>query len=154
MHRMQLLNFLMMFIHHEIKKQGTIAVYLDFSKAFDTVNHDILMSKLLHIGTRGVLQSWCKSYFSNRKQYVSVKTCSSSMSNIALRVPQSSVLGPVLFLLYINDMRIDPQIRCVFFIADDTTVFASDGDINHVHATVKRELSGVDNSSRPTDFRS
>ena len=55
-------------------KQSTIAVYLDFSKAFDTVNHNILMSKLLHNGIRGVMQHWFESYLSNRKQYVLIKT--------------------------------------------------------------------------------
>ena len=66
------------------KKQSTLAVYLDFLNAFDTVNYDILMSKLLHNGIRGVMQRWFKSYLSNRKQYVSVKHCSSSMSYITL----------------------------------------------------------------------
>ena len=61
------------------KKQSTIAVYLDFSKAFDTVNDEILMSKLQHNGIRGVMLSWFKSYLINRKQYVSVKNFSSSM---------------------------------------------------------------------------
>ena len=87
------------------KKQSTIAVFLDFSKAFDTVNHEILMSKLQHNGIIGVMLSWFKSYLCNRKQYVSVKNSSSSMSNITLGVPQGSVLGTVLFLLYINDMH-------------------------------------------------
>ena len=69
-------------------KQSTIALYLDFSKAFDTVNHNIFMSKLLQNGVRGVLQLWVESYVSNRKQYVSIRNCSSSMSNITLGVPQ------------------------------------------------------------------
>ena len=117
-------------------KQSTIAVYLDFSKAFDTVNHNILMSNLLHNGIRGVMQHWFESYLSNRKKYVSIRNCNSSMSNITLGVPQGSVLGTVLFILYINDMyRSTNQMRFGHF-ADDTTVFASDSDINNVHATV------------------
>ena len=103
------------------------------------------MSKLLHNGVRGVMQHWFESYLSNRKQYVSIKNSNSSMSNITLGVPQCSVLGPVLFLLYITDMcRSSNQMRFVHF-ADDTTVFASDSEINNVHATVNRELVGVDN---------
>ena len=126
-------------------KQSSIAVYPDFSKAFDTVNHDILMSKLLHNGIRGVMQSWFKSYLSNRKHYVSVKNCSSSMSNITLGVSQGSVLGPVIFIWYIDDMhRSSHQMHFVHF-PDGTTVFSSGSDINNVHTTVNSELVGVDN---------
>ena len=88
---------------------------------------------------KSVLSNLC-----NRKQNVSVKNSSSCMSNITLIVPQGWVLGPVLFLLYINDMhRSSDQLRFVHF-ADDTTVFASDGDINNVDASVNSELVGVD----------
>ena len=76
------------------------------------------------------------SYLSNRKQFVSVKNSSSYMSNITLGVLQGLVLGPVLFLLYINDMhRSSDQMHFVHF-ADNTTVFASNSDINNVHASV------------------
>ena len=126
-------------------KQSTIAVYLDFSKTFDTVNHNILISKLLHYGVRGVMQHWFESHLSNRKQYVSIKNYSSFMSNIKLGVPQGSVFRPVVFLLYINDVyRSSNQMLFVHF-ADDTTVFASDSDINNVHETVNLGLVGVDN---------
>ena len=92
------------------------------------------MSKLQHNGIRGVMLSWFKSYLSNRKQYVLVKNSISSMSNITLGVPQGSVLGIVLFLLYINDMHgLSDQMRFVH-LADDTTVFVSDSDNNSVHA--------------------
>ena len=91
------------------------------------------------------MQHWFESYLSNRKQYVSIKNCSSSMSNITLGVPQGLVLGPVFFLMYIHGMyRSSNQMRFVYF-ADDTTVYASDSDINNVHSTVNRELVGVDN---------
>ena len=136
------------------KKPSTIAVYLDFSTAFDTVNHGILMSKLQHNGISGVMLSWFKSYLNNIKQSVSVKNSSSFMSNITLGVPQGSVLGQVLSLLYINDMhRSSDQMRFTY-LADDTTVFASDSDINNVHATVNRELVGVDNWLKANNFLS
>ena len=84
------------------------------------------------------------TYLSNRKQYVSVKNSSSSMSNITLGVLQGSVLGLVLLVLYINDMHRSPNPMHFIHFADDTTNFASDSDINSVYATVNRNRELVE----------
>ena len=75
-----------------------VGMFLDFSKAFDTVDHDILLSKLFHYGIRGPAHKWFTSYISNRKQYVTYNGTSSTMRNITCGVPQGSILGPLLFI--------------------------------------------------------
>ena len=83
-----------------------IGVYLEFSKAFDTVDHEILLSKLSHYGIRGNCLNWFQSYLSNRKQFVTYNGVSSPVNRITCGVPQGSILGPLLFLLYINYLGI------------------------------------------------
>ena len=79
-------------------------MYSDCSKAFDTVNHNILRTKLYHFGIRGNALQWFKSYMSERKQSVSYNGASSSMKTVCCGVSKGSILGPILFLLYINDL--------------------------------------------------
>ena len=101
----------------------TCGLFLDLSKAFDTVNHKILLTKLDHYGIRGSAHDLLKSYLTNRKQYVKIGNCKSELGQINCGVPQGSVLGPLLFLLYINDLHKACTIGNLRIFADDTTLF-------------------------------
>ena len=97
-------------ITYKIQKavdEGTYScgIFLDFSKAFDTVNHNILITKLDHYGFRGIVKNWFCSYLSERKQFVSICNTMSDYKQISCGISQGSVLGPLLFLLYINDFN-------------------------------------------------
>ena len=100
-------------------------LYLDFAKAFDTVSHRRLLVKLEAYGISGNILRWIRQFLSNRKQRVVVGDCKSQWSEVTSGVPQGSVLGPLLFVIYINDLPEISQAICKLY-ADDTKLFSSD----------------------------
>ena len=107
-----------------------ISVFLDFKKAFDTVDHKILLSKLDFYGIRGVSHEWLKSDLSERNQITVIDGITSSSSSISHGVEQGSVLGPLLFLIFINDMPNWWSLFKFILFADDSTLSSSFAEEN------------------------
>ena len=120
--------------------QYAIGIFIDLRKAFDTINHNILINKLEKIGIRGMAIDWIKSYLDRRKQFVKLGNHSSNCFDIACGVPQGSVLGPKLFLLYINDICQVSRLLSMVLFADDTNVFCSGDDLDTLQKNINEEL--------------
>ena len=118
-------------------------IFLDLSKAFDTVNHKILLDKLEHYGIRGVGLTWFKSYLDNRTQIVTVNGENSIELNVNCGVPQGSVLGPLLFLLYINDIYNSSKVLDFHLFAVDTSILFADKSLNTIEQKVNYEMKNV-----------
>ena len=124
-------------------KEFSCCIFLDFAKAFDTVNHDILLSKLEHYGITGIVNDWFRSYLSLRPQKVKINGFLSDEQYIQCGVPQGSVLGPLLFLIYINDMPYASKILDIHLFADDTSIFISNKNLEELETIVNSELVNI-----------
>ena len=117
-----------------------MGIFLDLQKAFDTVSHSILLDKLYAYGVRGPAHKWIQNYLSNRSQYVTVNGGYSSNQYMEHGVPQGSILGPLLFLLFINDIvNVIPELKVKLF-ADDTNIFLFNKNLNLLFSEANKAL--------------
>ena len=115
-------------------------IFIDFQKAFDTVDHNILLQKLSYYGVRGKSNEWFKSYLCDRKQFVSINGFQSDLSEIKCGVPQGSVLGPLLFLIYINDLHLAIKSCKIHHFADDTNLLHFNDSIKKLNKDINYDL--------------
>ena len=115
-------------------------VFVDLKKAFDTVDHDIFIEKLDHYGVRGVAKDWFISYLKGRRQFVVIENETSSSQEILTGVPQGSALGPLLFLIYINDLNTCMQFSKTYQFTDDTNIMMSNISLEVLTKQINKDL--------------
>jgi hypothetical protein len=124
-------------------KEITCGIFIDLKKAFDTIYHKILLSKLYYYGIRGTVYDWFSSYLNGRTQVTTMSNIDSNEERCLYGVPEGSVLGPLLFLLYINDICVSKEKLNFYQFADDTSILYSHRNIHTLEQVVNDELQNV-----------
>ena len=120
-------------------------IFVNLQKAFDTVDHGVLLGKLEHYGIRGITNKWFQTYLKDRQQFVSINGYNSECASMPIGVPQGSVLGPLLFLLYINDLNLAIKYCKVYHFADDTNLLYTNNSIKKLNKMLNKDLKNLTN---------
>ena len=129
-----------------------VRVFIDLQNAFETVNHQILCDKLAYYGFRGKSLNLIKSFLNNRKQFVSTNGFESSKLNITCGVPQGSTIGPLLFLIYLNDLRLFLNKSSSNHFADDTCVIYASKKVKTLETDLNIDLKPLLNGLKQTVY--